>query len=109
MDPEIFFLSVGMIGWKLAIWRLAATLILSLSAGFITHMLMQNGWLGQQILRARKAPPVKSTRELLKKKWNKFKAGFAATPLSKYPIRSVVPHSNAQLQFVPVVLNRYCN
>jgi uncharacterized membrane protein YraQ (UPF0718 family) len=103
MDPEIFFLSVGMIGWKLAIWRLAATLILSLSAGFITHMLVQNGWLGQQILRARKAPQVKSTRELLKKNWDKFKAGFAATPLSKYPIRSVVPHSNAQLQFMPVV------
>ena len=103
MDPEIFFLSVGMIGWKLAIWRLAATLVLSLSAGFVTHMLMQNGWLGQQVLRAREATKVKGTKELLKKGWNKFKAGFAATPLSKYPIRSPVPHSNVQLQFMPVV------
>ncbi len=30
MDPEIFFLSVGMIGWELAVRRLAATLVLSL-------------------------------------------------------------------------------
>ncbi len=37
MDPEIFFLSVGTIGWNLAVWRLAGTLFLSLSAGFITH------------------------------------------------------------------------
>ncbi len=103
MDPEIFFLSVGMIGWELAVWRLAATLVLSLSAGFVTHMLMQNGWLGQQILRTRKATQVKSTRELLKMSWDKFKASFAATPLSKYPIRSVVPHSSIQLQFMPVV------
>jgi hypothetical protein len=69
MDPEIFFLSVGMIGWKLAIWRLAATLVLSLSAGFITHMLMQNGWLGQQILRTRKVIKVQSAAELFKKGW----------------------------------------
>jgi uncharacterized membrane protein YraQ (UPF0718 family) len=40
MDPEIFFLSVAMIGWKLAIWRLAATLFLSLSAGYITHVVI---------------------------------------------------------------------
>ncbi|MBW2336280.1 MAG: permease [Deltaproteobacteria bacterium] len=37
MDPEIFFLSVGTIGWNLAVWRLVGTLLLSLSAGFITH------------------------------------------------------------------------
>jgi uncharacterized membrane protein YraQ (UPF0718 family) len=36
MDPEIFTLSVGVLGWPLAITRLAATLVLSLSAGFIT-------------------------------------------------------------------------
>jgi uncharacterized membrane protein YraQ (UPF0718 family) len=60
MDPEIFFLSVGMIGWKLAVWRLAAALFLSLSAGFITHVAMKRGWLGQQILRTRKATSVES-------------------------------------------------
>jgi uncharacterized membrane protein YraQ (UPF0718 family) len=103
MDPEIFFLSVGMIGWELAIWRVAATLALSLSAGFITHLLMQNGWLGQQILRTRKSAQAKSTKELLKTSWNKFKACFAATPLSNYPIRSAALQSGAQLQFMPVV------
>lgn len=41
MDPEIFFLSVATIGWDLAIWRFVATLIISLSAGFITHWLVK--------------------------------------------------------------------
>jgi uncharacterized membrane protein YraQ (UPF0718 family) len=36
MDPEIFAFSVGLIGWPLAIARLIATLLLSLSAGYIT-------------------------------------------------------------------------
>lgn len=40
MDPEIFFLSVATIGWELAIWRLTASLIISLSAGYITHFLI---------------------------------------------------------------------
>ena len=103
MDPEIFFLSVGMIGWELAIWRLAATLVLSLCAGFITHFLMQNGWLGHQILRTRKATQVKSIKELIKQSWNKFKARGATKTLSKYTIRSAVRHSSSQLQFMPVV------
>jgi len=51
MDPEIFFLSVGTIGWDLAIWRLAGTLVMSLSAGFITHALMQTGWISPDILK----------------------------------------------------------
>ena len=52
MDPEIFFLSVGMLGWELAFWRLGSTLVLSLAAGFITYLLMQRGWLGANILRS---------------------------------------------------------
>jgi uncharacterized membrane protein YraQ (UPF0718 family) len=51
MDPEIFFLSVGTIGWDLAIWRLAGTLVLSLSAGFITYALMQTGWINPNVLK----------------------------------------------------------
>jgi len=51
MDPEIFFLSVGTIGWDLAIWRLAGTLFMSLNAGFITHALMQIGWISPDILK----------------------------------------------------------
>jgi len=53
MDPEIFFLSVGTIGWEMAVWRLAATLVLSLSAGYVTQLMMSRGWLGDQILRER--------------------------------------------------------
>ncbi|MCP3924612.1 MAG: hypothetical protein GY714_18715 [Desulfobacterales bacterium] len=51
MDPEIFFLSVGTIGLDLAVWRLAGTLVLSLSAGFITHFLVKKGWIGKDILK----------------------------------------------------------
>jgi uncharacterized membrane protein YraQ (UPF0718 family) len=51
MDPEIFFLSVGTIGWELAIWRLAGTLVMSLSAGFITHVLLQTGWIPSDTLK----------------------------------------------------------
>jgi len=51
MDPEIFFLSVATIGWKLSLWRLVATFILSLSAGYITHLAIQKGFLGKELLR----------------------------------------------------------
>ncbi|MFT3752369.1 MAG: permease [Paludibacter sp.] len=51
MDPEIFFLSVASIGWKLSVWRLAATFIISLSAGFITQIAVNKGYFGNEILR----------------------------------------------------------
>ena len=52
MDPEIFSLSVAMLGWPLACARLSATLILSLGAGFVTLALTRSGWLGHVVLRA---------------------------------------------------------
>ena len=45
MDPEIFTLSVAVLGWPLAIIRLAATLVLSLAAGFITLALTNSSFL----------------------------------------------------------------
>ena len=42
MDPEIFALSVGILGWPLALARLAATLALSLGAGYITLVLTRH-------------------------------------------------------------------
>ncbi len=51
MDPEIFLLSTATIGWKLSVWRLVATFIISLSSGYITHILIQKGWLGEKILK----------------------------------------------------------
>ncbi|UCG26097.1 MAG: permease, partial [Chloroflexota bacterium] len=47
MDPEIFTLSVGVLGWPLAITRLVATLVLSLAAGFLTLALTNTAWLAQ--------------------------------------------------------------
>lgn len=51
MDPEIFFLSVGTIGWDLAVWRLAGTLGLSLGAGYITHVMVRAQWIGPDVLK----------------------------------------------------------
>lgn len=39
MDPEILALSVGILGWPLAIARLVSTLLLSLGAGYLTWIL----------------------------------------------------------------------
>ena len=69
MDPEIFFLSVGTIGWNLAVWRLVGTLLLSLSAGFITHFAMQKQWIGTNILRNRNASVTQSTYSLIQSAW----------------------------------------
>lgn len=51
MDPEIFFLSASMIGWNLAVWRIIATMFLSLGAGFIIHLMVTKEWLGEDIMR----------------------------------------------------------
>ena len=88
MDPEIFFLSVPMLGWELAVWRLVATLVLSLSAGLITHVAIQRGWLGPEILRSPQAGPARSARPVLREGWQQLKRsltvwpglGFAAGP-----------------------------
>ncbi len=69
MDPEIFFLTVGTLGWELAIWRMSATLVLSLGSGFITHYLVQRNLLGKKILRDAHTTEVKSIGEILKQGW----------------------------------------
>lgn len=51
MDPEVFALSVGMLGWPLAVARLLATLALSLGAGYLTLALIRGGFLGGKVLR----------------------------------------------------------
>jgi uncharacterized membrane protein YraQ (UPF0718 family) len=103
MDPEIFFLSVGMIGWELAVWRLAATLVLSLGAGFITHMLMENGWLGQQILRTPKVTKVESIAELFKKGWQALKNRFALVAPAEHSFPAAIAQSRGPLQYAPVL------
>ncbi|CAB1055307.1 hypothetical protein D1BOALGB6SA_40 [Olavius sp. associated proteobacterium Delta 1] len=103
MDPEIFFLSVGMIGWELAVWRLVATLFLSFGAGLITHFVMVKGWLGQPILRSRKSTPVQSTFELIKKGWNQLKTRVRESPPAKHPVVPVGSPSDTLLQLVSVL------
>lgn len=80
MDPEVFFLSVATIGWELAVWRLVATLLLSLGAGFITHFIMQRGWLGPEILRSREPTSVQSYGMLLKESWQNLKRRLMVSP-----------------------------
>ena len=73
MDPEIFFLSVATIGWNLAIWRLAGTLVLSLSAGFITHMAVQKKLLGSDVLRSKKGSVTQGAFSLAQNGWLEVK------------------------------------
>ena len=73
MDPEIFFLSVGTIGWNLAFWRLIGTLLLSLSAGFFTHFAMKKQWISTNILRNRNASVTQSKYSLIQSVWRGLK------------------------------------
>ncbi|MCL4263468.1 MAG: permease [Anaerolineae bacterium] len=97
MDPEIFFLSVGMLGWELAVWRLAGALALSLSAGFLTHVVVQKGWLGSQILRTDYQTSKHSARRLVQEGWQRIKTQTAlAFSPPPQPVTAVPqPHSIA--------------
>jgi uncharacterized protein len=94
MDPEIFFLSVSMLDWELALWRLVGTLALSLAAGLLTHVFVQRGWLGSTILRQKRPVPVRGTRQLLADGWQQLRR------------RAVVAFAarNAELLTVPGVV-----
>jgi len=73
MDPEIFFLSVGTLGWELAVWRMASTLAVSLAAGLATHYFARRGWLGSDFLRTYQVMRVRSTWELVRTGWQYFR------------------------------------
>lgn len=102
MDPEIFFLSVGMIGWELAVWRLVATLVLSFSAGLITQILMDRGWLGRQILQSREYTPSQSLFGLIKKAWSNFQIRPRQISLSDSMIPQSVPVSASQVHLTAI-------
>jgi uncharacterized protein len=80
MDPEIFFLSVGFLGWELALWRLGGTFVLSLGAGLLTHFVMVRGWLGRTILRQNGLTGAFSTRRWLSDGWRRLSAVFIPKP-----------------------------
>lgn len=66
MDPEMFFLSAATLGWELAVWRLASTFLLSLSAGFITHYLWKKGWLGDTFIKIGSPTKTGTLRNLIR-------------------------------------------
>ena len=102
MDPEIFFLSVGMIGWELAVWRLAATLVLSFAAGLITQILMDRDWLGSKILRSRDYRPAPGLKSLLKNGWLKYRNRMRTASLSESIVPHTVPVSASQVHLMPI-------
>lgn len=61
MDPEIFFMSVSIIGWQLAVWRLAAAFGMSFFSGLITQYLVSKGWINENAtLKAQSYSPQKT-------------------------------------------------
>ncbi len=91
MDPEIFFLSVSTIGWELAVWRLAGTLVLSLSAGFVTHFVFGHGWLSQDLLRQPSVNSGLTIREFLNRSWHTLKDSVQRTPALRLGATQAVP------------------
>jgi len=76
MDPEIFFLSVGTIGWNLAIWRLVGTLVLSLSAGLITYFIMKGKWINSEVLKSKNLVTSKKISSTIKRMGNALSSGL---------------------------------
>ncbi len=101
MDPEIFFLSVASIGWNLALWRLGVTFALSLSAGFITHVLVQRGWLGNQYLRQRPQTNVPTTWAVLKNGWQRLSTTVAGGLAQRATASALLPTSSSSACCAP--------
>lgn len=80
MDPETFFLSVSLVGWELAVWRLAATLGMSLGAGLITYALTQSGWLKAGVLRQDYRVDAPSTGQVLREAWRNLRPRLEPAP-----------------------------
>jgi uncharacterized membrane protein YraQ (UPF0718 family) len=88
MDPEIFFLSVATIGWELALWRLGGTLVLSLAAGFLTHFIMKQKWIGQEILRNKGTSLTQDLKMRVKAGWGNLKKRLNASLPASFPLDS---------------------
>jgi uncharacterized membrane protein YraQ (UPF0718 family) len=94
MDPEIFFLSVSVLGWKLAVWRLASTFALSLMAGTITHFLVKSGYI-ITFVRANQPKPAKQ----------KVQPNFSSELQRMKPLLTFQKRQSAELQFSGMALN----
>ena len=107
MDPEIFFLSVTTLGWQLAVWRLIGTLLLSLSAGFLTLFIIRKGLLGDTFIRKGYSTNTRSTRQIVQGGWKYAEEKIIAVKQWLFPATSpaivcCVPVSGA---IMPVYVN----
>jgi len=89
MDPEIFFLSVATVGWKMSIWRLTATFVISLMAGYISHFATIKGFIDKEVLRHNRAKTVKSPWKYI---WNKIKEGYPLSLLFPKALKKIQLH-----------------
>jgi len=51
IDPEIFTMTVSILGWQLATGRLIAVIVLSLGMGYVTALVMRMGWIKGDVVR----------------------------------------------------------
>jgi hypothetical protein len=93
MDPEIFFLSVAAIGWRLSMWRLTATFVISFSSGLAIHYAQKRGFIGTEVLREH---PVLETGSIRKK----ITLTFTEIIQKIYSI--MLPKQKASIQMVKV-------
>ena len=88
MDPEIFLLSTATLGWKLSVWRLVATFIISLSSGYFTHFIIRKGTKNEIVLRNTTVRKVENIWKII---WRKtlevIRKGFV---IIKEPKQSIV-------------------
>ncbi|MGE5621289.1 MAG: permease [archaeon] len=67
MDPEMFFLSVSVLGWQMAVWRISSAFLMSFMSGLITHYLVKRRWITEEsTLKARTFTHVKSSRQIIR-------------------------------------------
>jgi uncharacterized protein len=102
MDPEIFALSVGFLGWDLAAMRLISTLLLSLGAGYLTLALTRSGLL-EKVLR-RKQPDTEPYEELSAKPQGSGDRCAAQTPSPAGPVLVGVGAKPSAGAVVPVAI-----
>ncbi|MCU7492973.1 MAG: hypothetical protein HF300_06905 [Ignavibacteria bacterium] len=77
MDPEMFFLSVSMLGWQMAIWRIGSAFAMSFMSGLITHLLVKRGWITEEAtLKAHTYSPSKESWKPVKECYAMIKKYF---------------------------------
>lgn len=94
MDPEMFFLSVSVLGWDIAVWRLGATFLMSFSGGYVTHILIKTGWLKGSLLRGKQSIPLRARLDSFR---NKIQTAAAIVAPKKASLEAVTECCSVQL------------